>query len=89
MKISLHLYIPSHNILNLMAALWTCPNCGADMKRIDDIEPPCYVCSSCGCSMEAEEQNFHNGEVCPNCHRLLNGSSECPHCGYDLGSDFD
>ena len=59
------------------------------MKKIDDLQPSCFVCPACGCSMEAEEQNFDTGEVCPNCHRLFTGSSECPYCGYDLGSDFD
>ena len=58
------------------------------MRKITEITTPCYVCSSCGCSMEAEEKNFSNGDVCPNCHRLLD-EFECPHCGYDLGSDFD
>jgi DNA-directed RNA polymerase subunit RPC12/RpoP len=72
-----------------MAKEWTCPNCGSDMRKVSDIVPPCYVCSNCGSSMEAEEQNFDNGEVCPNCHRLFDGSRECPNCGYDLGSDFD
>jgi Zn-finger nucleic acid-binding protein len=72
-----------------MTTSWTCPNCGSDMKKVVDIQPPCFVCSKCGCSMEAEEKNFHNGEMCPNCHGLIQDSIECPHCGYDLGSDFD
>ena len=76
-------------MIMIMAKEWTCPNCGSDMRKIKEIEPPCYVCSNCGSSMEAEEKNFDNGQVCPNCHRLFESSRECPHCGYDLGSDFD
>jgi hypothetical protein len=73
----------------MMAATWTCPNCGGEMRKLEDFATPVFVCSSCGCSLEAEEQIFENGSVCPNCHRLHEGGNECPHCGYDLGSDFD
>ena len=72
-----------------MATSCTCPNCGSDMKIIQNIGPPCFVCSACGSSMEAEEQNYDNGASCPNCHLVFEGIGECPHCGYDLGSDFD
>ena len=71
-----------------MAKVWTCPNCGAEMKKVNDITPPCYVCSNCGSSMVAEELNFDIGNVCPNCHGVFE-DGECPNCGYDLGSDFD
>lgn len=73
----------------MMSAVWTCPNCGSDMRKITEMAMPCYVCNSCGCSLEAEEKNFSNGSVCPNCHRLIDDDIECPHCGYDPGSDFD
>ena len=35
----------------------TCPNCGADMKIINDGSTSYYVCSECGCSIYAEDQN--------------------------------
>ena len=72
-----------------MAHSCTCPNCGSDMRVVDEMKPPCFLCSSCGSSMEAAEQNYDTGSACPNCHRIFQGYGECPHCGYDLGSDFD
>jgi hypothetical protein len=72
-----------------MDELWTCPNCGTEMKKFIDISTPCYVCPKCGCSIEAKERNFHHGDDCPNCHRSLERTVECPHCGYYLGSDFE
>jgi len=72
-----------------MEKLWTCPNCGGEMKKFTDILTPCYVCTKCGCSLEAKEKNFHPGNSCPNCHRSFDDDLECPHCGYDFGSDFE
>lgn len=67
---------------------WICPNCGAKMEKSKDSEANAYVCTECGCSIEAEEQNYDMENTCPNCNQPLDGK-ECPHCGYDLGSDFD
>ena len=47
-----------------------------------------YVCSECGCSIYAEEQNYDCENLCPSCNQTLDGN-ECTYCGYDLGSDFD
>ena len=47
-----------------------------------------YVCPECGCTIDAEEQNFDAENICPNCYQPMEGS-ECSYCGYDLGSDFD
>jgi len=72
-----------------MKEIWTCPNCGAEMKRLTDTSTLYHICPICGCSMEGKEQNFDSGRICPNCHYILDNSIECSHCGYDLGSDFD
>ena len=72
-----------------MEELWTCPNCGAEMRKFTNVSTPYYVCPKCGCSLEAKERNFHLGADCPNCHRSLDNAVECPYCGYDLGSDFE
>ena len=72
-----------------MVEYWTCPNCGSEMKKNSFITTPCFVCPKCGCSIEAKERNFHLGSDCPNCHRFLDNTIECTHCGYDLGSDFE
>jgi ssDNA-binding Zn-finger/Zn-ribbon topoisomerase 1 len=66
----------------------TCPNCGANMKIINDGSTSYYVCSECGCSIYAEDQNYDCQDLCPSCNQALDGN-ECSYCGYDLGSDFD
>ena len=68
---------------------WICPNCGTKMQKSHDTTTPIYVCPKCGCSIEGTEQNFDFDKVCPNCNQLMGDDSECSHCGYDLGSDFD
>ena len=65
-----------------------CPNCGEIMKRSLDASIPLYICPKCSCSIEKTDQNLDSDMTCPNCNQLLDGS-ECPYCGYDLGSDFD
>ncbi len=65
-----------------------CPNCGEIMNKSKDASIPLYICPKCGCSIEKTEQNLDADMACPNCNQLLDGS-ECPYCGYDLGSDFD
>ena len=70
-----------------MDDIWICPNCGAEMKINSELS--CYVCVNCGCSIEADEKIFDSGTICPNCHRIIENETECPYCGYDLGSDFD
>lgn len=65
-----------------------CPNCGAEMKLSPDSENHVYICSECGCTIQAEEQDFDSMNSCPNCNQPLDGN-ECPHCGYYLGSDFE
>ncbi len=67
---------------------WICPNCGEKMKRSTFTDEDLYICPKCGCTMEATDQNFDSLNCCPNCNQPLDGS-ECPYCGYDLGSDFD
>ncbi len=68
---------------------FVCPNCGAEMHLSTDAAVPIYVCSDCGCTIEAEEeQNFDSADLCPNCNQPMQGS-ECSYCGYDLGSDFE
>ena len=47
------------------------------------------VCPSCGCTIEASEENLDNMSICPNCNQIMDDGGECPNCGYDLGSDFD
>lgn len=69
--------------------LWSCPNCGSQMRKIPDGTTPFRVCNQCGCSIEAEEKSFNPGRLCPNCKQELGDNMECPYCGYDLGSDFD
>ena len=64
-----------------------CPNCGEPMKRLPG-EESIYVCEKCGCTIEGANQNLDADMCCPNCNQLMDGS-ECPYCGYDLGSDFD
>ena len=64
-----------------------CPNCGANMKKSYESNEPVYICEECGCTIQGEKQNFDNMGCCPNCNQPLDGN-ECPHCGYDLGSDF-
>ena len=66
---------------------WICPNCGTEMNRSPDSSVNVYVCPECGCSIDAEKQNFEPAPICPNCNQPLE-DNECPHCGYDLGSDF-
>ena len=66
----------------------TCPNCGAEMVISCNQSTFFYVCSECGCSINAVEQNYDCENLCPNCNRILD-NNECPYCGYDLGSDFD
>lgn len=70
-------------------SLWSCPNCGAQMKKVNEETTPYRVCVQCGCSLEGEEQTFSLGTLCPNCKQELGDNKECPYCGYDLGSDFD
>jgi len=72
-----------------MKEIWTCPNCGAEMKKLTDPSNVYHICPICGCSMEGKEQNFDSGSICPNCHCTLDNRIECSHCGYDFGSDFD
>jgi len=67
---------------------YVCPNCGTKMDKAPDI-PGIYVCPNCGCSIEVTEQNLDVGTMCPNCNQLMDDENECPHCGYDLGTDFD
>ena len=69
--------------------LWSCPNCGSQMKKNLDTTTSCRVCTQCGCSMDGEEKTFNPGVLCPNCNQELGNKTECPYCGYDLGSDFD
>ena len=64
------------------------PNCGAEMKRSVESARPVYICEECGCTIQGEEQNFDTEGCCPNCNQPLDGS-ECPYCGYYLGSDFE
>lgn len=72
-----------------MSDIFTCPNCGAKMKKqIDDMNH-FHICPKCGCSIDGKEQYFDSGFICPNCHNLLENNIECYYCGYDLGSDFD
>jgi len=68
---------------------WVCPNCGEKMHLSPDSLSPTYVCPKCGCSIEAENQDFSSEGVCPNCNQALGDGTECPYCGYDLGTDFD
>ena len=65
-----------------------CPNCGVKVKPTLDISTNAYFCPECGCTIESVDQNFDTTATCPNCNQLLDGS-ECPYCGYDLGSDFE
>ncbi len=67
---------------------YLCPNCGTKMNKSNVGPEETYVCPECGCTIEASEQNLDSDNICPNCYQLLDGN-ECPHCGYDLGSDFD
>jgi ssDNA-binding Zn-finger/Zn-ribbon topoisomerase 1 len=69
--------------------VYTCPNCGSDMKKKTNTWGLFYACPECGCTTEGKEQNFDYGEICPNCGRTMDESNECSYCGYDLGSDFD
>lgn len=69
--------------------LWSCPNCGTPMQKVNERSRPYRICNNCGCTIEGQEQDFNPGNLCPNCNQELNGLGECPHCGYDLGSDFD
>jgi len=39
--------------------------------------------------MDGEDKIFNIGVICPNCNQELDEKPECPHCGYDMGSDFD
>jgi len=68
---------------------WICPNCGEKMHLSSDSSPSTYVCLICGCSIEAENQDFSSEGICPNCNQFLDDENECPYCGYDLGTDFD
>ncbi len=72
-----------------MEDLWICPNCGATMKQIVNSSGLFHICEKCGCTIEGKEQNFDSASICPNCHCLMDNDSECNHCGYDLGSDFE
>ncbi len=68
---------------------FVCPNCGSDMCLSPEGAVPMYVCTDCGSTIEAdEEQNFDSAGLCPNCNQPMDGS-ECSYCGYDLGSDFE
>ena len=68
---------------------YVCPNCGGKMKRTNDTSAEIYVCQDCGSSMEISDENLDSYCTCPNCNQILDDGSECPFCGYDLGSDFD
>ena len=70
-------------------SLWLCPHCGTRMQKVTDSANPYRVCTQCGCVIEGEEQEYNPGIVCPNCNQEIDVIGECPHCGYDLGSDFD
>ena len=59
------------------------------MQRSQDNPTNTYVCPECGCSIDAEDQNFSSEGICPNCNQVLDDGNECPYCGYDLGTDFD
>ena len=72
-----------------MEDIWACPNCGAKMEKLTKTSNPFRVCPKCGCTIEGKEQNFDSEGICPNCHQAMGSSNECPHCGYDLGADFD
>jgi Zn-finger nucleic acid-binding protein len=72
-----------------MEETWICPNCGTEMKRLNNKSGLFHVCQKCGCTLEGREQNFGFGKICPNCHSTMDSSTECDYCGYDLGSDFE
>ena len=72
-----------------MDNIWICPNCGSGMKRISYNPFICHECPKCGCTIEGREQKFDYENNCPNCHQSMENHSECPYCGYDMGSDFD
>ena len=67
---------------------WICPNCGADMNPKKEENTQIYICPDCGCTIDGENKDYGEENICPNCYQILDGN-ECPHCGYDLGSDFD
>ena len=73
----------------LMEDIWTCPNCGATMKKIMDENGIYRTCPKCGCTVEGHEQHFDENQVCPNCHQEMESNCECSYCGYDLGTDFE
>lgn len=68
---------------------WICPHCGEKMQKALEPAENVYVCPQCGCSIIGSEQNLDADFTCPNCNYILENGEECPHCGYDLGSDFD
>ena len=72
-----------------MEDIWSCPNCGATMKKMVGEFGIYRVCSKCGCTLEGNEQHFESNHICPNCHQEIDDNSECTRCGYDLGSDFE
>ena len=71
-----------------MEEIWTCPNCGASMKKMTGEIGLYHICPKCGCTLEGQAQRFEANQSCPNCHREIDGNSECSYCGYDLGTDF-
>ena len=73
----------------LMEDIWTCPNCGATMKKKTDVYGHYRICPKCGCTVEGHEQRYDANQICPNCHQEIDNNSECSHCGYYLGTDFE
>ena len=53
-----------------------CPDCGKKMYLLPDTSTFTYVCPDCGCSIDAEDQDFDSKDMPLNREQALDGNND-------------